>query len=526
VRAVAHLALAAILIAGCDPPALEPLPRPPAREGSAADPGRARPIERREELPPPTADPVRRHERVQEACARCHLLPPADALPREAWAPQILLMTTFEALPDVEPLAPIEAADAIAWYEERAPAEWRATPPAPAPEPPAYRRADYTPAGLETERIPAISFLAFAPPDEPGGPALLAAEMRSRTLLRLPRGARAPSDLVLESPGWNYPAHIAHGDLDGDGRSDRIVAALGGMNPTREVLGGVQVRLAAGGGIAAVGPKLARVSGVRPGDLDGDGDLDLAVAAFGWRREGRLVWLEQSAPLAFRLRTIDERDGFVHAIPADLDGDGDLDIAAVLAQEFEETILFRNEGGGRFAPIVLEKAPHPGWGTSGLELADLDGDGDLDLLTSHGDTLDVAVVKPYHGVGWLENRTEGGVPNFVPHEIGPLPGCARAVAGDADGDGDLDVAAVAFLPQVDPAEWRRHDVDSVVLFERSGSDWRRHVLEKGDPLHAAVSIGDVDGDGDADIAIGNYVWIDEGGEPRQRREYLTVFYRE
>jgi hypothetical protein len=61
---------------------------------------------------------------------------------------------------------------------------------------------------------------------------------------------------------------------------------------------------------------------------------------------------------------------------------------------------------------------------------DFDLDGDLDLLVSNGDTLDDDVLKPYHGVSWLENL---GDLRFEVHVIGHLYGCESACSGDVDG---------------------------------------------------------------------------------------------
>ena len=431
-------------------------------------------------------------------------------------------MTALPIPEDVDPLTAQEVADAIAWYEANAPVTWDARPPASSDVSPRYTQREFTPAPLAAERIPAVSFITRDAKGDRSTPDLLVLELRTGTVLRLPVGATEPADLVLDVPHrWNYPAHMSFADLDSDGTLDRIVAGLGGMNPMREEKGGVLVEF---GGAAprALGTRLARASDAEAGDLDGDGDLDLAVCAFGWRGEGRLVWWEQVEE-RWVTHEIDPRDGFIHAIPHDLDGDGDLDLIAALAQEFEEVIAFENDGSGQFSAVILDKAPHPGWGTSGIELADLDRDGDIDILVSHGDTLDVPVVKPYHGVSWLENQ---GNYRFVRHLIGTLPGCERAVAGDVDGDGDLDVVAVAFLPQVDPLEWQKHSVDSVVLFERSGAEWIRHAIERGNPLHPSVELADLDQNGTIDIAVGNYVWMDDDGKPRHRRDYVTVFYRE
>ncbi len=78
---------------------------------------------------------------------------------------------------------------------------------------------------------------------------------------------------------------------------------------------------------------------------------------------------------------------------------------------------------------------------SGLELADLDQDGDTDVLFTNGDTLDLEFpsdVDPYdvHGLSWLEN--DAG--SFTHHQVVRLWGAYAVRAFDFDGDSDLDLA--------------------------------------------------------------------------------------
>ena len=191
-----------------------------------------------------------------------------------------------------------------------------------------------------------------------------------------------------------------------------------------------------------------RVASVDAADFNGDGKTDLAVAAFGWRKTGQVAVLENrttnpSQP-SFITHTIDPRAGSIQLVPADLNRDGRMDFVTLLAQEHETVLAYINTGGGGFTfeRKVIYAAPHPNWGSSGFELVDLDKDGDLDVLLTHGDTFDDGIVKPYHGIQWLENR--GGYP-FVERTIAQMPGVHRAQAADLDGDGDLDIVASALL---------------------------------------------------------------------------------
>jgi hypothetical protein len=134
-----------------------------------------------------------------------------------------------------------------------------------------------------------------------------------------------------------------------------------------------------------------------------------------------------------------------------------------------------------------------------MDVADLDGDGDLDVLLAHGDTLDDGILKPYHGIEWLENR--GSYP-YTAHTLATLPGVHPVRAVDLDRDGDLDVVAGAFFPP--DAIGATTLLPSLAWLEQVGPGrFERRALELGRPLHASLDAADFDGDGDIDLVVGN-----------------------
>ncbi len=256
---------------------------------------------------------------------------------------------------------------------------------------------------------PAISNIKLACLSDERLPDILATDMRSGQVMALCPRDPEPRWRLLAKLG--NPCHIEVVDLDGDGVKDLLVADLGSFPPTDLRCGRVTwLRGNADGKFTPITllEDVGRVADVRAADFRGTGKLDLVVASFGWNTIGQILYLENqttdwSQP-KFAARVLDQRHGAIHVPVADVNGDGKLDFVALLAQEHEAVVAFLGDGHGGFTRQRLYAAPHPAYGSSGIQLVDLDGDGDLDVLYTNGDVLDSPyLLKPYHGVQWLEN---------------------------------------------------------------------------------------------------------------------------
>ena len=277
-----------------------------------------------------------------------------------------------------------------------------------------------------------------------------------------------PGGVVI--PEVPAPCHTTICDLDMDGHTDILVASIGSFFPTDDKLGKV-LWLKGKTGWPIRCRMFARWRRPR---------YRYSSGRFQWRSATRFscisLWLavhwrnlctlanqttNWSQPKFVR-HVVDERHGAIHLPVADLDSDGRPDFVGLVSQEHEAVIAYFNQGDDGFEPMTIYSAPHPSYGSSGIELVDLDGDRDLDVLLSNGDILDPPyLLKPYHGVQWLENT---GTFPFKHHAIAAMYGAMRAVAADFDGDGDQDVAAVSFLPSQQFPEREKLRIPAVVLF--------------------------------------------------------------
>jgi hypothetical protein len=127
-----------------------------------------------------------------------------------------------------------------------------------------------------------------------------------------------------------------------------------------------------------------RTNGVRVSmvaDLDQDQDPDIVVAAFAG---DTFSWYENDGSGIFTPRTIDDSvdaDGATALGVADLDGDGDMDIAAG-SNNANQFLWYENDGNENFSINIIDNTSTYSIGPRGLSLVDLEQDGDMDIITA------------------------------------------------------------------------------------------------------------------------------------------------
>ena len=454
-------------------------------------------------------------QQAKAVCGTCHPLPPPDILPRQAWRDEFIRMMFIREnrLPPIGPPGvvnrtiqlPPDMAQVLPFFTSHAPERLPApeTWPDPSESPVRFTRHLLTmPDMPNTPAVSNVNLVHFTNDKQVD---VLGTDMRQGLVfVGQPGRSDGTLSIVASIP---HPAHVVLTDVDHDGLQDLLVADLGQFLPADHHDGAViWLRGLGKGKFGAFWlDGWPRVADVEAADFNGDGKADLAVAAFGWRKTGQIAILENTtvnpSQPAFTNHTIDPRTGGIHIIPVDLNHDGKMDFVTVLAQEHETVLAYINKGTGDFSfeQKVIYAAPHPNWGSSGIQLVDLDKDGDLDVILTHGDTFDDGIVKPYHGIQWLENT--GTIPSSSTRSRRCLEfacDCRRrrrrrrprhrrvCAPGERVGRGREHIAG---------ARLARADQTRSV---------RAHTIEKGTPRHATLDVGDIDGDGHLDIVVGNF----------------------
>src|SRR5688572_22740080 len=370
--------------------------------------------------------------------------------------------------------------------------------------------------GLATEGHPWITHLAIVDLDRDGLQDVVVCEGRLNQVSWVRQTAKGIYVEALIGSPVQAPVHVEAVDFDQDGDLDLLVASMGVVFPNNQKIGAVIWLEQTMPGVfqnRVLAEKIERVTDVRASD--GDRDLDLVVAQFGYE-QGRVMWMENLGGGKFRPQTLLTLSGAIHAPAADLDADGWPDIVAVVSQEWEELHLFQNQRDKSFQSRVIYGSSNEDYGSSGISLADVDRDGDLDILYTNGDAFDYARPgpRPWHGVQWLENDGRG---KFNFHRLGNFPGAYSPIAVDLDGDGDNDIVAVSGFNH-----WEKPDAVSLICFENDGAQRFTARPLAHTPTHLiVVAAADMDGDGSTELVTGSF----HAYPPHDRLARLTLWQR-
>lgn len=162
-------------------------------------------------------------------------------------------------------------------------------------------------------------------------------------------------------------------------------------------------------------------------DIDGDGDYDNFGATGAFDTE--LNWFENEGTFPFTERFISSEDPWTIA-GGDLDSDGDIDvIAAVILPN--RLLWFANNGTGNFSSVVSIPTTFEGGSDSYFYIRDINSDGAMDILAFHRDDFNLV---------WYENN---GNQSFTEHLIVHSSDRSRLASADIDGDGDIDIVRVS-----------------------------------------------------------------------------------
>lgn len=332
--------------------------------------------------------------------------------------------------------------------------------------------------------------IALADVDQDGDPDIISAQMNSHsvTVMRTDGGglyqpyAVYPSSSVM--PANFSPLGVIPADFDGDGDID----LMSNNFPT-------QYSFYENDGMGSFGPGeiwgMSHANDIAAIDIDGDGDLDLAAATnSGFQiheNQGDAVFIDgaQTIPLA----------GYVKNVAiGDMNGDGSLDAVATFDGGGDGVAVIVNDGAGTFE--VLSQLPMINDYPVHVTVADIDNDGDLDIAAGHlGGDAGGSVVRVFRNAG------EGTFPGFEDYvvaggELNVVEPC------DIDADGDLDLVAgrTGTSSMQETIVLMRNDgfggfSDIEYLMQSSGgANYRPN----------GFSFGDLDGDGSLDIAASEF----------------------
>ncbi len=297
-------------------------------------------------------------------------------------------------------------------------------------------------------------------------------------------------------------------DLDNDGDLDVLSLSLGDSilawyeNDGAGNFGSQQIIT-----LDAFGSAFGSTNTIFAADLDNDSDLDVLSASSDYSTmESKIAWYENDGSGHFGPQQVITLDTIcpISIFAADIDNDGDLDLLSASSHD-KKIVWFKNDGSANFGPKQIISLD------AGMALniyaADMDNDGDMDVLSVYPDPIIRGGIAL-----WFENDGSGsfGAQHII--TMG-LRGLTYIYATDLDNDGDMDVLSASFdaFAGMEIA-WYEN--------EGNGSFGTEHILnidDWGPPF-------DLDSDGDMDILSSfRLAWLENDGDGDFEAEHIITF---
>lgn len=255
---------------------------------------------------------------------------------------------------------------------------------------------------------------------------------------------------------------------------------------------------------------LNKANAVFPADLDGDGDLDIISA--GTNFDGEIAWYKRGGgviPVFTKISIDDTTSNPVNLVVIDLDNDGDLDVVAATGIDGSATVdnVFWYENDGQSTPTFTRLTLGMVLGSAyAVDVADLDGDSDLDVVITDNGTTGSAGLG-YESVMWFENDGASN-PSFAKNTVDNGFRKAEAIKiGDLDGDGDLDIVVGS------------NDQDDIAWYENNGAanpTFSKNFADENALGVGQIELADINDDGHLDIVFADFVsdyvaWLKNDG---------------